>query len=141
MHEMMALAWCFAFPALSSYLLHTIRGQLSRPSEGLVSDYNLTIFLFAAELRPISHLIGMVRARTVGPISSIEGRKAYLRGQLMRDEATGEYLVQALGGAAGSSSHLLATLAEANCLVTVPPDTTEVDAGDEVEVVFLAQRG
>lgn len=65
MHEMMALAWCFVFPALSSYLLHTIRGQLSRPSEGLVSDYNLTIFLFAAELRPISHLISMVRARTL----------------------------------------------------------------------------
>src|SRR5699024_10336089 len=54
----------------------------------------------------------VVRARTVGPISSIGGRKAYLRGQLMRDETTGEYLVQALGGAAGSSSHLLATLAE-----------------------------
>ena len=64
-HEMIALAWCFLFPALSSYLLHTIRGQLSRPSEGLVSDYNLTIFLCAAELRPVSHLISMVRARTL----------------------------------------------------------------------------
>ena len=38
----------------------------------------------------------------------------------MRDQDTGEYLVQALGGAPGSSSHLLATLAEANCLVIVP---------------------
>ncbi len=83
----------------------------------------------------------VVRARAVAPISSIGGRKAYLRGQLMRDETTGEYLVQALGGAAGSSSHLLATLAEANCLVTVPPDTTSVDTGDDVEVLFLAQRG
>ena len=64
-HEMVALAWCFLFPLLSSYLLHTIRSQLSRPSEGLVSDYNLTIFLCAAELRPVSHLISMVRARTL----------------------------------------------------------------------------
>jgi molybdopterin molybdotransferase len=32
----------------------------------------------------------------------------------MRDQDTGEYLVQALGGAP-ASSHLLATLAEANC--------------------------
>lgn len=65
MHEILALAWCFAFPVLSSYLLHTIRGQLSRPSEGLVSDYNLTIFLCAAELRPVSHLIRMIRNRTL----------------------------------------------------------------------------
>ncbi|MDG3012235.1 molybdopterin molybdotransferase MoeA [Rhodococcus sp. D2-41] len=83
----------------------------------------------------------VVRARTVAPISSIDGRRGYLRGQLMRDEATGEYLVQALGGAAGASSHLLATLAEANCLVLVDPELTAVGTGDEVEVVFLAQRG
>ncbi|GAA4810972.1 molybdopterin molybdotransferase MoeA [Tomitella cavernea] len=82
-----------------------------------------------------------VRARTVAPISSIEGRTAYLRGQLMRDETTNEYLVQALGGAAGASSHLLATLAEANCFVTIPPEVSWVDTGDEVEVVFLAQQG
>ncbi|GAP89795.1 hypothetical protein SAMD00023353_3601010 [Rosellinia necatrix] len=64
-HEMMALAWCFAFPVLGAYLLHTIRGQLSRPSEGLVSDYNLTIFLCAAEVRPVSHLIRMLQQRTL----------------------------------------------------------------------------
>jgi molybdopterin molybdotransferase len=77
----------------------------------------------------------------VGPITSIEGRRAYLRGQLMRDEDTGEYLVQALGGAPGASSHLLATLAEANCLVMVEPEITEVRIGEEVDVAFLAQRG
>jgi len=35
---------------------------------------------------------------------------------------------------------LLATLAEANCLVLVDPDVTEVRTGDEVQVAFLAQR-
>ncbi|KAI1175874.1 hypothetical protein F4777DRAFT_299892 [Nemania sp. FL0916] len=64
-HEITALAWCFIFPMLSAYLLHTIRSQLSRPSEGLVSDYNLTIFLCAAELRPVSHLIRMLQQRTL----------------------------------------------------------------------------
>ncbi|KAI1754220.1 hypothetical protein F4782DRAFT_528659 [Xylaria castorea] len=64
-HEIMALAWCFVFPMLGAYLLHTIRGQLSRPSEGLVSDYNLTIFLCAAEVRPVSHLIRMLQQRTL----------------------------------------------------------------------------
>lgn len=82
----------------------------------------------------------IVTARTVAPVTSIAGRRGYLRGQLMRDEQTGEYLVQALGGAPGASSHLLATLAEANCLVLVDPDVTEVRTGDEVQVVFLAQR-
>ncbi|KAI1658198.1 hypothetical protein F4813DRAFT_388981 [Daldinia decipiens] len=64
-HEMAALAWCFIFPMLGAYLLHTIRGQLTRRSEGLVSDYNLTIFLCAAEVRPISHLIRMLQNRTL----------------------------------------------------------------------------
>jgi len=82
----------------------------------------------------------VVTARTVAPVTSISGRAGFLRGQLMRDEGTGDYLVQALGGAPGSSSHLLATLAEANCLVLVEPDVTEVRTGDEVQVAFLAQR-
>ncbi|KAI1417502.1 hypothetical protein F5Y13DRAFT_151151 [Hypoxylon sp. FL1857] len=65
LHEMAALAWCFIFPVLSAYLLHTIRGQLSRPSGGLVSDYNLTIFLCAAEIRPVAHLMRMLQNRTL----------------------------------------------------------------------------
>jgi hypothetical protein len=64
-HEMMALIWCFLCPMVAAYILHTIRGQLSRPSEGLVSDYNLTIFLLASELRPLSHLMKLVQARTL----------------------------------------------------------------------------
>jgi molybdopterin molybdotransferase len=83
----------------------------------------------------------VVTARTIAPITSIKNRKGFLRAQLMRDESTGEYLVQALGGAPGASSHLLATLAEANCLVLIDPDVTEVRTGDEVDVAFLAQRG
>ncbi len=83
----------------------------------------------------------MVEARTLAPISSVPGRMGFLRGQLMRDQDTGEYLVQALGGAPGSSSHLLATLAEANCLVVVPSGAEEIRTGETVDVAFLAQRG
>ena len=75
------------------------------------------------------------------PITSVPGRTGYLRGQLMRDQDTGEYLVQALGGAPGSSSHLLATLAEANCLVIVPTEAEQIRTGESVDVAFLAQRG
>lgn len=64
-HELLALLMCFLFPAGGAWLLHHIRGQLTRPSEGLVSNYNLTIFLLAAELRPLAHLIKLVQARTL----------------------------------------------------------------------------
>ena len=64
-HELLALLCCFLLPLLGAYLLHTIRDSLSRPSEGLVSNYNLTIFLLAAELRPMSHLVKLVQARTL----------------------------------------------------------------------------
>ncbi|MGU3432066.1 gephyrin-like molybdotransferase Glp [Actinomycetes bacterium M1A6_2h] len=127
-------------------------GQLGRdevPTFLLPSNPVSALVVFEVMVRPLVRIaLGrrqplrrIVTARTVGPITSIKGRRAYLRGQLMRDESTGEYLVQALGGAPGSSSHLLATLAEANCLVMVDPEVTEVRTGDEVSVAFLAQRG
>ncbi|KAL4764589.1 uncharacterized protein BDW70DRAFT_170748 [Aspergillus foveolatus] len=64
-HELAALASCFLFPLIGTWVLHTIRSNLSRPSEGLVSNYNLTIFLLAAEIRPFSHLLKMVQSRTL----------------------------------------------------------------------------
>lgn len=82
-----------------------------------------------------------VTARTVGPIASVVGRTGYLRGQLMRDERSGEYLVQVIGESVTGTSHLLAELADANCLIVVDEDTEELDTGDRVEVMFLAQRG
>ncbi len=82
----------------------------------------------------------VVEARTLSPVSSVPGRRGYLRGQLMRDQDTDEYLVQVLGGP-GGSSHLLATLAEANCLVIVPSGVEQIRTGEIVSVAFLAQRG
>ncbi|EXJ62871.1 hypothetical protein A1O7_03313 [Cladophialophora yegresii CBS 114405] len=64
-HELLALLSCFVFPLIAAWLLHSIRSQLSRPSEGLVSNYNLSIFVLVAEIRPIAHLIKMVQRRTL----------------------------------------------------------------------------
>jgi hypothetical protein len=64
-HEVLALLSCFVFPIFGAYLLHTIRSQLTRPSEGLVSNYNLTIFLLASELRPMAHLVKLIQSRTL----------------------------------------------------------------------------
>ena len=77
-------------------------------------------------------------AELLSPVTSTKGRRGFLRGQLLRDPQNGSYLVQPLGT---SGSHLLASLAEANCLVVVDEEVTEVAAGEEVQVRFLSQRG
>lgn len=127
-------------------------GQLGRdavPVFLLPANPVSALVVFEVMVRPLIRLsLGkrqptrrIVQARAIAPISSVRGRKGFLRGQLMRDQDTGEYLVQALGGAPGSSSHLLATLAEANCLVVVPSEAEQIRTGEVVDVAFLAQRG
>ncbi|OBK45036.1 gephyrin-like molybdotransferase Glp [Mycobacterium sp. 1081908.1] len=127
-------------------------GQLGRegvPTFLLPANPVSALVVFEVMVRPLIRLsLGkrqpmrrIVQARALSPITSVAGRKGYLRGQLMRDQDSGEYLVQALGGAPGSSSHLLATLAEANCLVVVPSGAEQIRTGEIVDVAFLAQRG
>lgn len=63
--ELLALLSTFFFPVLAAYLIHIIRFQLSVPSTGLVSDFNLSIFLLAAEIRPCRQLIRLITSRTL----------------------------------------------------------------------------
>lgn len=81
-----------------------------------------------------------VQARSVRAIGSIPGRRAYIRARLMRDLETGEYLVESLGTAEGNAAHLLAGFAEANAMICLPEDVTEVRPGEVVDVEFLQQR-
>ena len=86
------------------------------------------LVVFEVIVRPVLRLMlgrrnpyrRTVTARTLSPIQSPAGRRQFLRGQLMRDEDD-EYLVHILGG---GGTHLLASLAEANCLVLVDESTT-----------------
>lgn len=64
-HEVLALLSCFLSPIIGAYLLHAIRNQLSRPSEGLLTNFNVSVFLLAAELRPLSHALKLIQARTL----------------------------------------------------------------------------
>lgn len=50
---------------VGAYMLHEIRGYLTRPAEGLVSNFNIVIFVLAAEIWPCSTVIKLVRARTL----------------------------------------------------------------------------
>lgn len=78
-----------------------------------------------------------IQARLLSAVTSTKGRRGYLRGQLLRDTTSGEYLVQPLGT---GGSHLLASLAEANCLIVIDEEVTEITVGEEAPVSFLAQR-
>ena len=121
-------------------------GPDSVPTFLLPSNPISALVVFEVLIRPLIRLaLGKrnpyrrtITARLLSPVTSTAGRRGFLRGQLLRDPDTGEYLVQPLGT---SGAHLLASLAEANCLILVDEDTTEVPIGEHVAVSFLAQRG
>lgn len=85
-HELSALILTFIMPAGAAYLLHLIRGQLSRPSEGLVSDYNLTIFLLAAEIRPVRQLIRLTTNHTLHLQRVVTGDRDFAAVSAKRDK-------------------------------------------------------
>ncbi|WP_214405670.1 molybdotransferase-like divisome protein Glp [Pseudonocardia lacus] len=75
-----------------------------------------------------------ISARLTSPVSSVPGRRGYLRGRLLRDQVTREYLVQPIGT---SGTHLLSTLTDANGIIVVPEPVTEATVDEPVDVVFL----
>jgi molybdopterin molybdotransferase len=79
-----------------------------------------------------------VQAVALERVDSAPGIRQYRRGVLHR-EATGGYSVSFVGGA---GSHLIASLASANCLVVIDEEVTEVVAGSRVTVIplLLANR-
>ncbi|GAA3044308.1 gephyrin-like molybdotransferase Glp [Kitasatospora sp. NPDC006786] len=72
----------------------------------------------------------VVRALCPAALRSPAGRRQFLRGRYSAADGT----VEPVGGA---GSHLVGALARANCLITVPEDTTALPAGSEVDVVLL----
>jgi len=79
-----------------------------------------------------------VQAVALETVESPRGIRQYRRGILHR-EATGGYSVSMVGG---PGSHLIASMASANCLAVIDEDVTEVVAGSRVTVMplLLANR-
>jgi molybdopterin molybdotransferase len=100
------------------------------------------LLLFEVMVRPLVRLaLGrsdpyrrLVPARLTSPVTSLPGRRGYLRGRLLREQATGDYLVQPLGT---SGTHLLSSMTEANGLIMLPEDVTEATVDELVSVAFL----
>jgi molybdopterin molybdotransferase len=104
------------------------------------------LVLFEVFVRPLVRLaLGLadphrrtLTARLTSPVSSVPGRRGFLRGRLLREQATGDFLVQPLGT---SGTHLLSSWADANGLIVVPEATTEATVDETVTVAFLPHRG
>lgn len=122
-------------------------GENRIPCFLLPSNPLASLVIFETFVRPLVRMsLGksnaarrVVRARALNHVVSVAGRKGFIRSRLMRDAETQDYLVEALGGATGAPSHLLAGLSEANGMIRIPEDVTEIRPGDVVDVIFLAQ--
>jgi molybdopterin molybdotransferase len=120
-------------------------GRESVPTFLFPASPSTALVLFEVLVRPLIRLgLGIadpyrrtVSARLTSPITSPEGRRTHLRGRLLREVESGDYLVQPL---ATGGVHLLATLADANALITVPEATTDVGMDERVEVALLSSR-
>lgn len=125
-----------------------LMGEERIPTFLLPSNPVSALVVFEVYIRPLIRLaLGkrnahrrVVRARALNHIDSRPGRRGFIRARLMRDAETADYLVEGLGGAAGAPAHLLAGLSEANAMIRVPEEVTEIRPGDVVDVLFLTQR-
>jgi molybdopterin molybdotransferase len=112
------------------------------PTFLLPSHPSTALLVFEVLVRPLLRAIEgrrdiqrrIVSARLTSPVSSVKGRRGYLRGRLLREKATGDYLVQPL---ATSGNHLLSGLADANCLIVLNEDATDVGLDEPVDVMHL----
>jgi molybdopterin molybdotransferase len=105
------------------------------PGNPVSSYVSFEVFVRPA-LRRMMGLVPYTRpripARCLGGFTSVPGKRQFLRGNLSGEP--GDEEVRLVGG---MGSHLVASLARANCLVVVPEDVTDVHGGETVEVLAL----
>ncbi|WP_312096916.1 molybdotransferase-like divisome protein Glp [Corynebacterium dentalis] len=120
------------------------------PTFLLPSNPSAALVAFEVMVRPLIQLIRgqrqsgrrIIKARTIASIESAAYRRGFIRGQLMRDRDTREFLVDPLGAGTGRGEplHLLGSHGQANCLIIIPADATHVAPGQVVDVMFLSNR-
>ncbi|PRZ41223.1 molybdopterin molybdotransferase [Antricoccus suffuscus] len=116
-------------------------GEREVPVICLPNDPVSALVSFEVFARPaIRHMLGkkrlfrpMTKAAATEHLNSPAGRKQFRRGLLMR-HPDGGYVVSPVGGA---GAHLLFSMAQANCLIVIPEDVTEVTEGANVSVMPL----
>jgi molybdopterin molybdotransferase len=122
-----------------------VLGPERTPIFGLPGNPVSALVSFEVFVRPAIRLMlgkrrlfrRIVTATARQHMSSPAGRRQYRRGLLHRDDE-GRYSAEPVGGA---GSHLLASLARANCLIVIDEEITEVSEGDDVAVIPLLLSG
>ncbi|SNR56211.1 molybdopterin molybdotransferase [Haloechinothrix alba] len=100
------------------------------------------VFLRPALLAAIGHPHvdrPAARARLLEPLHSPGGKRQFRRGyHKPTPAASTNDSAGTVAPHGGPGSHLLASFAQANCLIVVDEDTTELAEGDEVDVLLLS---
>jgi molybdopterin molybdotransferase len=108
---------------------------ITLPGNPVSSYVSFEVFVVPAIRRMMGRLPyrrPMVRALCSQGFSSIPGRQQYVRAQFEIDSKGAH--VAPVGG---HGSHLVGDLSEANSLIVVPPETTSVAGGSQVQVLVL----
>jgi hypothetical protein len=79
-HELVGLTWVILSPALAGYTLQYSRYFLSNYDK-YMSSFNVTVFILASSIKPLIHIMALLRERTV-----------YLQSEAMVDETEMEML-------------------------------------------------
>ncbi|KAL0076630.1 hypothetical protein F4703DRAFT_1743325 [Phycomyces blakesleeanus] len=92
-HELMGLVWVIASPALAGYTLQYSRYFLSNYDK-YVSSFNVTVFVFAASLKPLAHVMLLLRERTLYlqsemQIQETETQRLQRKLEMMEEELIG----------------------------------------------------
>ena len=107
------------------------------PGNPVSSYVSFELFVRPA-LRTLMGLAPVVEPTTTatleGAVSSLSGKRQFLRGRYVRGEDGATVTVKPVGG---SGSHLVGDLAASNALIVVAEELTEVLDGTQVQVVVL----
>jgi molybdopterin molybdotransferase len=76
----------------------------------------------------------MTTATLEGAVSSLSGKRQFLRGRYALGADGGTVTVRPIGG---TGSHLVGDLAASNALIVVPEELTALDPGAQVQVILL----
>ncbi|KAI8366325.1 hypothetical protein EDC96DRAFT_508564 [Choanephora cucurbitarum] len=63
-HELAGLAWVVLSPAIAGYTLHYSRYLLSN-FDHYISSFNIGVFILAASIKPVTHILTLLQGRTM----------------------------------------------------------------------------
>lgn len=102
--ELQAFGGLIFAPICGAALLHYVRGTMARPANGLITNFNITVFILAAEIRPLKIAYTYLTARSeqlqeelidVAPsrydelankMSTLESELRYLKGEASKND-------------------------------------------------------